>query len=609
MTNNAKRGGSRAGYRCTAETHIVRAYRSTDDSLAILTKAKTLFFRARVCKQAPSCSATFHSGDESFAQYGSAFVTLDSVYKGGAQGRYRRRGAARRDTHTPKRACHKMNSSTPSTATQIPLPRDSDCAPAPPSYTAAAGGAARQPRRLELSSLAARGTLLKHPEPTPPSFGYNAFDRGKNPCITSHDSSLLHVTLVPDSDCFYMAALEPQLLSRRDAADHAPAFEGRGVVSGTLRVVVKGPDALLLENVHVRLSGFCSEFARCASAGSATHSMRMVSATNCGTTPFVQDFIRFGTPASAGAANAASGPSAGLVLLPPGEYEYRFEFVVDAATFPASIETAYGSTIYRLEALVSMPKRKRRFGNKYESVFLTSAVTLKKALQHRYAALYQGFTAVTSLREEMLACDIFLSSRVVEFDSPLQVSLQMVKRDAQECQVLFTDVLVQQTLSIPCVDTATGVLEPTNFHQVQTVRLGNMDFCDEQQQCLNAAFPELRVPSTLKTIERNRSFFPHYEEPSLAARGLEPVRFKLRVAHELKIVIGVRINQSGDQQRPKSVRLTMKFPIALVDPDMGCCVNLPRYEPKSPIPLPSGLCKLDSDSAPSTPPEYLDAEL
>lgn len=195
-----------------------------------------------------------------------------------------------------------------------------------------------QPAQIcKLKKLGANGTLLKHGSSETPRIEYNCFNTEENPPRTLHDSKSLRVELELASDRCYMPALDHGFSADSTSLNSASQPQN-GLVSGILHVTVKGTTPQLLKNIHVRISGYCSKFACSTATGSPTDKSKVVHLRDFShsSSPFVQDAIHFSTN--------------GVELLPPGSYDYRFDFVLDSTSYPASIRTHYGSTAYRVEA-------------------------------------------------------------------------------------------------------------------------------------------------------------------------------------------------------------------------------------------------------------------
>ncbi|SCU97064.1 LADA_0H04236g1_1 [Lachancea dasiensis] len=435
---------------------------------------------------------------------------------------------------------------------------------------------------IKLSGSKTSGTVLKHKSVAPPAIEYNAFNRVENPSRKVHESKRLHISLDVDADTFCLQALTSEIIGEATSAQR-PAL---GAVTGTLHVTVKGTEPLLLNYVQVRLSGYTCEYARRTGTCADGDRIQIVNTPNSNksvsyNTPFIQDIVHFNS--------AMEGESVGpdrSMLLPPGIYNYKFEFLINSEIFPASIASHLGSTVYRLEALVTVPRTKHKF----ETVVLTSIVTLKKALSPEYTNALEDSTVHNTWREGLLDYSLSLSSRVLEIDTPLQLSLQLVRKLG--CEIKDVQVALVQTTSIPCLDASSGLTLDNYYCQPRKSLLRQVGGFDPKEMCYNLSIDDLVVPSSLKSSAFD-SIIPSYEERNSCLPGAGPTRYRLKISHEMKALITLSVGNT------ETVNLSLKIPVLLLDRNLGISAQLPKYE-VSPVEL--NYC--NSASSVLSPPKY-----
>ncbi|SCU99266.1 LANO_0F01310g1_1 [Lachancea nothofagi CBS 11611] len=461
------------------------------------------------------------------------------------------------------------------------------------------------PTRIKLTDLKSRGTLIKHTTSAIPNIEYNTFSTFECPYNTVHESPLLDVSLEMDTDTVCLQGLNASSVTGSHPNIDCEQPQSNGLVSGKLRITVKGANSILLNNVQVRLSGYSCEYVCNVGNPSEVKVVKLLNSPRSRSqshisyqTPFIQDVIQFNLPGNEHPSD--SDQLSGLVLLPPGTYDYKFEFIVDSKHFPASVATHYGSTAYRVESFVTVPKRK----SKFETVMLTSRLLLKKTLSPDYIDIQESLSTQSTWRNGMLDYDIFLSSRLLEFDTPFQMSLQLIKKSTEQFRIKFVKITLEQKCSIPCVDRNSGAVVEDINSLVTTASLEFAHNFNENDLCHNLTMNDLKASSSLKKAIYNDSFFPFYEEPSSNLAGATSEIFKLRISHEIKIKIGIEVKGSKGWNNEELLALVLRIPVLLVDQNMGVSAQLPKYEPKSLNSRPIVILECQSESSILTPPEY-----
>ncbi|SCU97068.1 LADA_0H04258g1_1 [Lachancea dasiensis] len=439
-----------------------------------------------------------------------------------------------------------------------------------------------EPQSLRLVDLKRTGDLLKHEATSIPAIEYDPFNLVDNPCITNYDSDQLQISLDLDSDTFWV---KPAGFSERNDSSSV------GTMSGRLRVVVKGSEPIALTNMQTRLSGYTCEYAfkpgKCKRSGHVEMVNSPKSGSSSGKTPFIQDVIYFN-----GRAELERNKP---VLLRPGIYDYKFEFIIDSRLFPPSTATHLGSTTYRLESFVTVPKRSKV----NDTVLLTSSLNLVRVLQQEArGGFLESGELHTSYRDGLLDCHVSLDSYVVEFDTPFLLSLQLVRQ--RECQIKFVQIGILQTISVPYMSNDNGPILNDDYQQRQTSLLHRVGGFDAAAMRYNLKIGNLTLPPSLKQGKYDNNFFPSYGDYNVRLSSTRSSRPRLKISHELNVLITLV------QEDAKKACLSVKIPILVVDKDSGINSQLPRYEP-------SGLnlrqCSSDgsdtSGASVLSPPDYV----
>ncbi|SCW00507.1 LAFE_0C05710g1_1 [Lachancea fermentati] len=456
----------------------------------------------------------------------------------------------------------------------------------------------------QLSGFKKGGTVIQHSTPHVPEFVYNVFDSTSNPCKTVFESDQLRVSLELDRPCFYFAGLHVDDESPLDGelGGRGSAAPANSCVTGKLVVTVKGSASVVLQNMQVRLSCYSSQFVYSIDAAANVRVTKLLRSRDSNQfsyyTPVLQDVVYFNSNGHAGAAHPADRRS---TLLAPGTYHYPFTFVGDAASFPSTVSTHCGSTAYRVEAFLTLPQPKHKF----ETVVLTSRVDIKKTLTPDTAAHFDSVVSHNSWRDGLLDYDVFLSSRMVEFDHPFQFNLQLVKKRLQGLKILFVTFSIVQKMAIPCVDAKTD--EPLAGYYIQSTfaHLRTVTDLSAGDLAHNLSFDDFVVPSTLKRSAANKCFHHYHCENSSHLAYKSKPKHALRISHELKIVVGIELENPADPNNNEKVKLGLGVPVLLVDQDMVSTLYLPRYEPESPKPISnSSLYECPSEGSTLFPPEY-----
>ncbi|SCU84145.1 LAME_0C08438g1_1 [Lachancea meyersii CBS 8951] len=457
-----------------------------------------------------------------------------------------------------------------------------------------AAAASSPPLDIKIQDLKNRATVLKHTSPAIPNIRYNPFNRQESPCVTVHESKQLHVSLVLDNDSIFLHKLDTESLLGQTIEDDSTLEQNQpysGIFSGTLKITVKGPDALPLRNVQVRLSGYSCEYAY----ENTTNIVKLVNARGsdmCRSykVPFIQDVVKF---------NTQQQKDCDLELLPPGSYEYQFKFLIDSENFPGSVKTHRGSTMYRIESFVTIPKPK----SKFETVFLTSTVSLKKTFPHDQYGLLQGNTAFGVWRNGLVDYDLSLNSRILEFDKPFQLSMSL-HRKPDRCKIKFVRVSLEQTLTLPCFDQKSSMTSCKNHQETISSHLDELEDFDKDETSYSLTLSNLKIKSCSRSLLCNDSLFPSYVETGSCLLGSAETTTKLKISHEVKVAIGVHVKGSEGWSNAEGVQILLKIPFVLVDQKLSLSTQLPKYEPKSQNSISLGIERYQSDLNIPTPPEY-----
>lgn len=456
------------------------------------------------------------------------------------------------------------------------------------------------PSLVKLRSFKNKGTLLKHTTSTVPDFIYNPFDLYQNPVQGTHSSNNLSISLQLDQDSVYLPGLfieeksSSTTLQYSNETNDTQEAAGKSSLSGSLVITVKSKNAILTQGLQVRLSCYSSEFVCMMDPKSKTRCVKLL--RNEPTRrysycyPMIRDTINFETGSNS------------ITLLSPGTHIYPFSFIIDPNSFPANVRSHIGSTDYRLESLATIVTTKSNF----ETIFLSKNVTVKKTLPPSNMMKYECITSEGSWRDSLLEYNLFISTKLVEFDRPFQLNLQLLKKSLEDVRVDYINLSVIQSISIPCVETNGKTFLKNSYVQTNTFPLKSIKKLDQNELCHRIDIPELVISSKFKSDVLNRTIHPYYcEESSLTRGSTENKRNRLKITHSLKIHIILKDLRGEDQSA--RLQLCLKVPILLVSQDMSSSLYLPPYEEFSSLKLTETLKDCSSDEDYVSPPEYSEA--
>ncbi|AMD21321.1 HER042Cp [Eremothecium sinecaudum] len=420
---------------------------------------------------------------------------------------------------------------------------------------------------VQLKNLKCHGTLMRHKSPETPVFLFNSFNLESNPLVDVHESDSLKIQLVLAQDTCYlpgMFSIQESCAATtstvgRSALDQEMLLQSRSVFTGAVIITVKGCSGVLFQDLKVQLSGYSSEFVCLTQFGERVVRLlkEVTEEQSAAMMPMIRDTIHFETK---------------LTLLSPGTYTYPFNFVLDPYNFHASIGTHLGSTQYRVEFSSTVMKQKGH----YETIFLSKAVTVKKTLPPGNLLKYDCVESRGTWRNGLLDYEIYLSTKLIEFDQPFQFHLNLLKSDVRKLSINHVEVILEQNILIPCVKKRDLNLEVpksksymvTNMFLLDKRHVGNGGTMQHLLQ-----FSELVVSSTKQSIVMSKSLYPYYCEVN---DSLGSERCKLKITHVLKAQISLKLMEPGSKSI--NMLICLKLPVILVDQDMSSSLHLPPYE-------------------------------
>ncbi|AET37994.1 Spo23p Ecym_2248 [Eremothecium cymbalariae DBVPG len=428
------------------------------------------------------------------------------------------------------------------------------------------GGIDAKCKVVQLRNLKCHGTLIKHKTPVPPVIVFNSFNLEYNPLVDVHESASLRIQLVLPQDTCYLPGIFTQeesmaatTSSTRSSVDEETLLQSKSVFGGTLFITVKGQSGVLFQDLKVQLSGYSSEYVCLTQFGEkAVRLLKDLSAEHCShLKPMIRDTIYLENK---------------LMLLSPGNYSYPFNFVLDPLNFHASIGTHLGSTQYRMEFFCTVMRQKAQ----YETIFLSKPFNVKKTLPPGNLLKYDCVESRGTWRDGLLDYEIYLSTKLIEFDQPFQFHLSLLRGDENRVEINNIEIILEQNLLIPCIKRKD--LNQT-LSKSKSYMATNMFLLDKR--VVNGKygaqhffqFPDLVVSSNKRSIVLSKSLYPYYCEMS-DTFGSE--RCKLKITHILKAQVNLRLLEP--KSRMTNMLICLKLPVLLVDQDMSSSLHLPPYQ-------------------------------
>ncbi|CEP64780.1 Spo23p LALA0_S13e02850g [Lachancea lanzarotensis] len=447
---------------------------------------------------------------------------------------------------------------------------------------------------IKICDLKANKTLLKHTSSDIPNIQYNPFCLEENPCVTIHESKRLTIELELDANTYHLQNLDTKALLKQlpeNQNDSDTQRSSTGVVSGKLRLTVKTDEVIPLSNVQVRLSGYSYECAydRHDAVVKAVNGPKSGIRSSY-KVPFVQDIQIFNITEQ----NDGHHPE----LLSPGLYEYRFAFILDSETLPGSLKSPRGSVTYRVESFVTVSKPKAKF----ETIFLSSIVLLKKTIPPHLHSVSEHYSAFGLWRDGRVEYDLFLSSRLLGFEDPFQLSIDL-NRNCDLCRIDSVQVSLEQTISIPCYDRESRTANGEYFDETTSSILHLHQICKSDKPFHNLLFNDLKIPQCSKSAYRKGNIFRSYIETGSSLSIPGESALKLKISHEIKVAIRTRIVKSSpDQKDEEFYQIILKIPVIVTDHNAKFYTELPRYQPTA-----ETVACCPSNVSVLTPPEYDEA--
>ncbi|SCU96748.1 LAMI_0F07602g1_1 [Lachancea mirantina] len=427
----------------------------------------------------------------------------------------------------------------------------------------------------KLQNFKETGRVIRHIRPEAPKFLYNAFNREENPCNTMYDSAQAQISLELDNDCFYLPGLrfdEKTLMQQHSSFQNAALRESHTAVTGRVRVIVKQKRGFLFQTLCVRLSCYSAQFMYTRSPFTGNMLQTLSRDKKSGLFkhywPTIQDVIHFGSDRKAVEDNKNSGDLNGLTFLEQGTYDFIFSFNLDANSFLASVNTHCGSNVYRAEACVTVPKARRKF----ETIFMSSEFQVRKTMLPKLIPYFESAMSHNFWESGMLESEFVLGSRLIEFDTPFQLSLQLLRQRLDFCKIMTVDIILQQTISFP-LENGEG------YHEKQMGKiLASVTDLDQTQMCHSLTFDNLIAKQCFGGTTADSKFFPYHFElgPLKDAQG-NPCH-SLKISHEVRARVKV-VTMRPNGQAVKA-QYILSVPVVLLDADMNHSSYLPRYEPK-----------------------------
>ncbi|SCU81148.1 LAFA_0C02982g1_1 [Lachancea sp. 'fantastica'] len=433
-----------------------------------------------------------------------------------------------------------------------------------------AAGPDRATTNIKICELKAGRTLLKHTSPEIPKFQYNPFDLEENPSVLIHETKQLKVSLVLDSDTFYFQNMDTESLLKVSCNDGNTTPKRQrsstNLVCGTLRLTVKGLKEVPLKNVQVRLSGYSHE----CGYEIQDNVVRIVNRSESSTgpsfkIPFIQDVVVFNTH--------EHNHGDHLEILPPGSYEYRFEFPLEPGLFPGSLKSHRGSVSYRVESFITVLRPK----SKFETILLSSIVSLKNTVPIDRYALLQTHSAFGRWRNGLVEYDIFLGSRLLKASASFQVSIDLSRR-LDICAIDSVCVSLHQTMTIPCYDRESRRTNGECYDESTSWCLREHPVSEDNQTFFNLVFNDLTIPPFSKKAYSDKRFFPSYIEFGSCLLGTDENTIKLKISHTINITIRARIKLGKGSSSSECYQIKLKFPVIIAEHDSNFYTDLPRYQ-------------------------------